>query len=155
MSVLHDTANDVKDLLETADLSKSLTARLVYDTELPLEDEDELHVDIVPAGLVCQADSRASLAYDVYVDVAVRFKFGTSEQETDGAIAVEEIDGYIELLEEIGELLADPDNRMLPGDAKPVWIGNEIRAPWVPQHLREFRQYTGIMRSTYRVAKDY
>lgn len=152
---MHDTAEAVKALIDAATtLSKSFTPSFVYDTELPLEDADSLHVDVVLAGGSQVPDSRISLRYEVLVDVAVRYRFGTSEQETDGSIDVDEIEAYMALLEEIAELLADPDNRSLATKTTATWVGNEIRFPWVPAHLSQYRQYTGILRATYAVAKD-
>jgi hypothetical protein len=90
----------------------------------------------------------------VQIDIAVRYRFGSSEQETDGSIDVDEIKVYVDLLEEIGEVLADRDNRILSDKIDAVWTGNEIRVPWVPDHLRQNRQYTGILRATYVVDKD-
>lgn len=154
MSTLHDTALAVKTLLDAATLSKAFDPRFVYDTNLPLEDTNTLHVDIVAAGLECVPDSRGSLQYDVQIDIGVRYRFGTVEQDTDGSIDVDEIKPYVDLLEEVGEVLADKDNRILATKIDAVWTGNEIRAPWVPDHLRQNRQYTGILRATYVVDKD-
>lgn len=155
MSTLHDTAEAVKTLIDAATLTKTCTPSFVYDTNLQLEDAATLHVDVVAAGLACVPNSRASLRYEVLVDIAVRYRFGTTEQETDGSIDVGDIEGYVYLLEEIGELLATPANRSLATKTVATWIGNEIRLPWVPEHLRNFRQYTGILRATYVVAKDF
>lgn len=155
MSTLHDTAAAVKTLLDGASLSKAFDPRFVYDTNLPLEDADTLHVDIVASGLSCVPDSRISLRYEALLDIAVRYRFGTIEQSSDGSIDVDEIQPYVALLEEIGELLADPDNRKLATQTLATWIGTEIRFPWVPEHLRQNRQYTGILRATYVVAKDF
>lgn len=153
-SILHDIADAVKDLLDAATLSKAFDVRLAYDTELQLEDLDTLSVDLVAAGLTVSSESRSSLEYNAVLDIAVRYRFGVAEQETDGSIAVEEIAEYLELLEEIGEHLADPDNRQLATTTPATWISNEIRFPWVPEHLRNNRQYTGILRATYYAAKD-
>jgi len=155
MGTLHATAEAVKDLLEATGFSKRFEPRLAYDTELALEDLDTLHVDVVAAALACQADSRASLRYEVQVDVAVRYRFGQDETDgLDGSIETDEVEPYLDLLEEIAETLADPDNRALSNKTTAVWIANELRAPWVPEHLRTLRQYTGILRATYVVAKD-
>ncbi|MHB8953565.1 MAG: hypothetical protein ACYC4U_11395 [Pirellulaceae bacterium] len=155
MSTLHDTAEAVKALIDGATLSKAFDPRFCYDTDLPLEDAGTLHVDVVASGLSCVPDSRVSLRYEALVDIAVRYRFGTAEHETDGSIDVDEIEEYIALLEEIGELLATPGNRQLATKVTATWIGNEIRFPWVPEHMRTNRQYTGILRATYYVAKDF
>ena len=154
MSTLHDIAVAVKSLLDGASLSKTLDVRLAYDTELVLEDLDTLHVDLVAAGLSTTPESRSSLEYNALIDIAVRYRFGVLEHDTDGSIDVEEIAAYLQLLEEIGEQLADPGNRQLATTTPATWLGNEIRAPWLPDHLRNNRQYTGILRATYYAAKD-
>lgn len=155
MSTLHDTAEAVKTLIDGATLTLAFTPSFVYDTNLELEDTDTLHVDVVAAGLSCVPDSRVSLRYEALVDVAVRYRFGTADQvAATGAIDVTKIEPYTALLEEIAELLADPDNRKLATKTVATWVGSEIRYPWVPEHLRTMRQYTGILRATYVVAKD-
>lgn len=154
MSTLHDTAVAVKALLDGATLSKAFDSRFVYDTNLPLEDADQLHVDIVIGGWSQVPNDRASVQNDVGIDIAVRYRFGTIEQDNDGSIAVDEIGPYLNLLEEIGDLLANPGNRILVDKIDAIWTGNEVRAPWVPDHLRQNRQYTGILRATYVVDKD-
>lgn len=153
-SILHDIADAVKDLLDAATLSKAFDVRLAYDTELQLEDLDTLSVDLVAAGLTVSSESRSSLEYNAVLDIAVRYRFGVLEQETDGSIDVEEIAEYLELLEEIGEHLAAPANRQLATTTPATWLNAEIRFPWVPEHLRSNRQYTGILRATYYAAKD-
>lgn len=154
MTTLHDTAEAVKAVIEAATLTKSFTPSFLYDTNLELPDSDTLHVDVVLAGGSMVADSRISLRYEVLVDVAVRYRFGVAEQEIDGSISLDDIEGYVGLLEEIAELLATPAYRSPSTKTMATWIGNEIRFPWVPEHLKQYRQYTGILRATYVVAKD-
>jgi sulfite reductase beta subunit-like hemoprotein len=105
--------------------------------------------------LTAEADSRSSLAYNALIDVAVRYKFAAATQ----IYATQEIDltyieEYVDLLEAIAEHLATPGNRALTAKTDATWLRNEMRAPWVPEHIREHRQYTGIVRATYYVAKD-
>lgn len=156
MGLLHDTAEAVRDLLDAASLSLAFDASLSYDSELPLEDLDSLHVDVLAASLLQEPASRGSVGYNIGVDIAVRYRFGVADQvSTTQQIDVDSIGDYITLLEDIAEHLADPDNRVLTAvTGKPTWLRNEIRFPWVPQMLRENRQYTGIMRATYFAESD-
>ena len=155
MGLLHDTAEAVRDLLDASSLSIEVNADVSYDPELPLEDLDAVHVTVVAASLLQEPDSRISVAYNIGLDVAVRYRFGVSSQIADQSIDIDDVGDYITLLEEIAEYLADKDNRVLTSvTGKPSWMRNEIRFPWVPQMLRENRQYTGIMRATYYSAKD-
>jgi hypothetical protein len=155
MSILHDTADAVMELLATGTFSKTIDPQVSYDTELLLENAGTLRVDVVAAALTAVADSRISLRYEAGIDIAVRYRFGLSEQETTGAVDVKEVGAFLQLLEEIGEHLATPANRHLPLKVMATWISNEIRFPWVPDHLRQQRQYTGILRATYAVAKGF
>lgn len=155
MGTLHDTTEAVKTLLAAGSFSKSIDPQFVYDTELPLEDLDTLRVDVVAASLVQVPDSRVSVRYEVGVDVAVRYRFGVADQTAStGDVTLAAIEGYVDLLEELAEYLADPDNRVPSTKTAAVWVGNEMRVPWVPEHLRQNRQYTGIFRATYQVMKD-
>jgi len=154
MTTLHDTADAVRSQIAAGSYTLSFTPTLQYDTDLVLEDIDTLDVAIVAASLTQQADSRNSLRYEVGVDVAVRYRFGTAEHDGEGKIKTAQIEAYIGLLEEIAEELADPSNRTLTDKAAAAWIRNEFRYPWVPEHLRQNRQYTGIFRATYVVMMD-
>jgi hypothetical protein len=155
MGTLHDTAEAVKTLIAAGSFSKTVDPVLAYSTDLELEDAGTLHVDVVAAGLSQAPDSRSSLEYNALIDVAVRYRFGASErQSATQQVTLANIEGYVDLLEEIAEHLATPANRALSTKTDATWIRNEIRVPWLPQHLRENGQYTGIFRATYYVAKD-
>jgi len=155
MGTLHDTADAVKELIDAGAYSKDFDIELAYDTELLLEDAGTLQVIVVAAGLEVSVDSRYSLAYECSIDIAVRYRFGTDETDDDGKVNHNEVEAYLNLLEEIGEHLADPDNRVPSRKTLASWIGNDIRMPYVPDHIRNQRQYTGILRARYRVDKEY
>ena len=155
MGTLHDTVGAVKTLIENGTFSVSFDTYQSYDTELLLEDADSVRVDVVAGGMSCVSDSRVSLAYECDVDIALRYRFGVAATvAADGSIDIDDIEDYLDVLEEIGEYLADPDNRSLATKTSATWLRNTILMPWVPEHLRTNRQYTGILRATYRVAKD-
>ena len=158
-TTLHDTAAAVTTLLNAGvaldAFTVDFTAATAYDTDLLLENADDaLSVLVVPAGLACVADSRVSVRYDVGVDVALRYRFGTSDQNADGTIKIASIGTYVGVLEEVMQYLAKPANRALATKLTAGWMTNEIRYPWVPDHLRNNRQFTGIFRATYRVAVE-
>lgn len=155
MGLLHDTAEAIRDLLNAGSFSLSFTAATTYDAELPLEDMGTLHVDVLSASMTQEPSSRSSVGYNIGVDIAVRYRFGVTDQvSATQQVDIDTVGAYIALLEEIAEHLADPDNRVLAITGKASWLRNEIRMPWVPQHMRENRQYTGIMRATYFSDKD-
>lgn len=155
MGILHDTADAVRATIATGSYSLTIEPELAYDTDLALEDADTLHVDIVPAGLTQEADSRASLAYSALIDVAVRYRYSqTQRNDTTQKVTHDNLEMYVDLLEEISEHLATPANRALTDKPKATWLRNDMKMPWLPQHLREHGQFTGIFQATYYVARD-
>lgn len=154
--VAHDLAAAVVAILDAGSFILSIDPQgPTYDVDTALEDMDELHVDVVPGPLEMIPDSRVSVAYTASVDVAVRYRFGTDEQFADtGKVDVSEIYKYMLLTQQIAEEVAKPANRAPSSVPTAAWIGCEIRWPWVPDDMRQRRQYTGIVRATYRVAMD-
>ena len=148
-------ANAVVVDLATANLSQSFTpVRSYADWVQPLEHDDTLkertlYVDVVPVatGLEIEAASQATLAYTCPIDIAVRYKFGQDTMNNDtGRIELAEIDKLMLLVQEIHEHFTL--ERMQSFDAA-SWSGTKrLVAPHKP-HLREFRQFTGIVRVTF------
>jgi hypothetical protein len=158
-TTLHDTASAVVTLLNAGVTASAFTvsfaAAASYDTELLLEDADNaLSVVVVPASLIVSPDSRVSVRYEAGIDVALRYRFTTTHQGSDGKVTTANVGIYMGVLEEVSQYLAKPANRALATKPTAGWIGNELRYPWIPEHLRNFRQYTGIFRATYRVAVE-
>jgi hypothetical protein len=142
----------------------SITTERKYDTNLQLEDTDVISVQVIPA-----ISNRTRLSYntwnrDIALDVMVRKRFPASSFDSDGLIAKEEVDVYVELLEQIDDWLAVRANSPLPAYDQATYIEDDtkeadnsivrelgIRFPYIPEHLRELHQYTGILRVAYHV----
>lgn len=152
MSVLVDVADAVAAEINAATLSLDVDAVRGYETDAELEDLDELRLDVVPVRLAGDMHDRGSLFREVAVDVAIRKRFGLSDQDNTGEISRESIDELVDLLEEIDDLLAGVTRLSTYSGAS--WFGSEVRTPWMPDHLRQQRQYTGIVRVTYNVSTD-
>jgi hypothetical protein len=143
--------------LAAATLSQKITpVRSWADWVQPLEVDDTckentLYVDVVPVATAqeIEASSRSTIAYTCPVDVAVRMKFGADRQDQDtGRIAIEEVDALMLLVQEIHERFTL--TRMQDFDAA-AWQGTKrLVAPHKP-HLRDIRQFTGIVRVSFRV----
>lgn len=143
--------------LAAANLSRPITpVRSWADWIAPLETdntckEDVLYVDVVPVATAqeVEASSRATLAYTVPIDIAVRRKFGPDWQDQETLrINVREVDAMMFLVQEIHELFTLA--RMQDFEAG-TWLETKrLVAPHKP-HLRDLRQFTGIVRVTFRV----
>jgi hypothetical protein len=127
--------------------------RSYADWDLKLEDAGELHVDVVPMGHpTAILRSRGSVTYRVTVNIGLRKRFTQqeSEQQT-GRIDLAEVDRMVQLLEQIHELMCGWDKRSLADNV--AWQESGITDSYVAEHLRQHRQYTGLILLTYHVTK--
>lgn len=166
-------AEAVKDRIEsaTALTSREYTVRrsyLEWDLELKglekaeLQEAEKLLIDVVAHSTDQQVElsARGVLRYTVPIDIAVRRKFGESEKDlATGRIKVEEIDKHVLLVEELHKMFT---TYRLGDFPYAVWDnekgGTTILANPHRDHLRELRQFTGIvrvfLRSDVRLSDD-
>jgi hypothetical protein len=154
-SIMHTVADGIRATLAGGTFTKTFTPQVSYDAEALLENLATLRVDVVPMGSVFAPISRTSSSYQFMCDVAVRKKFAATDADTDGTVKDAEVAALIELLEDLNEYLADPARRIFSSTYLfAQWAGSEMRWLWIPEHLRQERQYTGIFRVTYRVVVE-
>lgn len=130
--------------------------------DLELHAEEGIRVDVVAATASAELDREAgtnsSLVYRVPIDIGVRKKLGPESDAGDASgdpriFANEVIDELVDLTEQIAEFVAAPDFR-LTAYTEAVWQESNIRTFANARHLREWRQYTGIVRVTFRVDRE-
>lgn len=154
-SLMHTVADGVCALLAAGTFTVPVTPQVSYETEMVLEGLTGLRCDVVPATGESELASRDVLQYTFGIDVGLRKKFAASDIDTDGKVKSSSMAAMIELLEDIHEYLASPSRRCLGGTyADAVWQGSTIRFLWVPAHLHQNHQYTGVFRATYAVDVD-
>lgn len=122
------------------------------DWELQLEELDELHVDVVPAGFELVEDSdRGDIVYTVMTDVGVRLRFDPRGVDgRTGRIKLERLDALSLLSEQITEFLHQDRLASYQGA---VWVSTDFRTPYLQKHLRELNQWTAVTRTIYEVTK--
>lgn len=147
-------AKAVTSQIDAATLSLAFTPERSYaDWELALEDADELHVDVVvvTTELATELSSRGRMKYTVPIDIGVRKRFVTAQQDDDtGRVELAEVDALMLLVEEIHELFASVS---LTDYTEATWQETKTLVAPLNKHLRENRQFTGIVRVTFRVDK--
>ncbi len=154
-SLMHTVADGVRAALAAGSFSLAVTPALNYETEMLLEGLTSLRCDVVPAAAQFESEDRGSARYTFGIDVGLRKKFAAADAGTGGVVSQTAIAALIELLEEMNEYLANSANRRFSGTyADAVWQGSEIRYLWIPAHLRQNHQYTGVFRATYLVDVD-
>ena len=154
IDVLEKVATGVTDALAGGTFSLPLTAERSYaDWELPLDDDaaDDLRVDVVPVNNPeTELESRGQVNYKVAAEIVVRKKLNVSEQDpTTGRIELAEIDALVALVLEIHQFFLSA--RLASYDSA-SWDKTEVRAAYIPKHLRQHRQFTGIVRVTFDVS---
>ena len=145
-AILVAAAKAVYDAIDGHDFGIEFDLERSYaDWELERDQEMPLRVDVVPfRHSKIELASRAGITYEVEVDIAVRMSFGQDSQGAGGRIPNEEIDPLVKLVEDIHEFFV----KEIVGSGDQPWIASVIRAPFVPQHLRNLRQFTGLVRIT-------
>jgi hypothetical protein len=151
-AVAVEIAKAVTVQIAAATFSQTFTPERSYaEWDVELKDEDELHVDVVVVTTEQTADlsSQSTVKYLVPVDIGVRKKFGPDKQNDDtGRIQIESVDELVLLVQEIHELFTP---QRLTGFDPGVWQETKIVVSPATKHLREMRQFTGIVRVTFRV----
>jgi len=148
--------------------SKSIVSERQYDTNLALEDTDIISVMVVPVRSNRTRKSRGTWNRDILLDVIVRKRFPQSDFNATGGIERDRLDEYVDLLEQIEDYLADPANHALDTYTDAIFIEDDskeadsnitrelgIRFAWLPEHLTELHQYTGILRVAYHVEVEF
>lgn len=113
-----------------------------------LTDENVLHVDIVPVGHpTTELDSRTQIRRETEVDIGVRKRFGPDVQDATGRVVFGEVADLVLLVEQIEEHLCT--QRLASNEPDIAWESSDVRASFIRKHLRENRQFTGIVRVTF------
>lgn len=116
-----------------------------------LQEEEKTLVDVVSHTTLQQVElsSRGKGYFTVPIDIAIRRKFGDTEKDLEtGRVKVEEIERYVLMVEELHRMFL----AMSLADDFPysVWDndkgGTLILVNPDRDHLREMRQFTGIVR---------
>ena len=135
-------AKAVKDALNGNAFTEAFTASRTQLPEFKLADMKTLHVTVVPRSDASEALTRKQDEHMIGVDVAVQQRFGPSEMDDNV-----KIDALLSLVQEIADFL----NRLAMGDA--IWKATENDPVYAPEQLRELRQFTSVLKLTYRLIR--
>lgn len=146
-AIWDEIAEAVVQELNTNPWRLAFTARRVEDNTIDLPDADTLHVDVMPGEVKVVAASDEATQYDCMMDVAVRKRFGVSDQEEDtGEIDQAEIDLLRGMVQDIAEYFHQRELQ----DVAAVCVGEVFNPHGSPAMLREQRQFTAIVKLTFR-----
>ncbi len=142
MAVITDVADALVAELNAASLSLPLTAARHYVPSFELQDMKDLHVSVVPRGVVILPGGRGHNHHDYSIDVAVQKKVDAEEGT--------EIDELLDLVDEIADHF-----RFRRLDSYPAahWIKTEHAPIYAQDHWDELRQFTSVLTLTFRVVR--
>jgi hypothetical protein len=146
VSVLIDVADAVAAELNGRVFSQAFTAVRAYaDLEEQLSNPG-LRVEVVPVEHVpVDLQTRGSAVYACAADVVVRKKLAAAGSST---VKADEVDALVSLVEELHEWLM---MRELAYEA--TWESTVLISAVVHHHLRQWNQFTGIIRVTYSISR--
>jgi hypothetical protein len=156
-AVLISTAEGVKDALAAAPIGtfnqQFTPVRSYADFELPLKKVTKLLVDCVPSTAPkTELDDSESVKFQPFVDVLIRQRFSIDAQDEDtGKIELDRIDALVELTEQIHRFLT---KHRLEDFEDAVCEIPQLLVAFSPTHLRQFRQYTSIVRVPFSANID-
>ena len=142
MSVVIDIADSIVAELNAATLSMPLAAQRHYVPSFELKDMSNLHVSVVPKGLIVTKSDRNHNTNDAMIDVAVQKKFSAGDAT--------EIDPLLNLVEEIADYFRLRRLASFPGAH---WLRTEHSPIYSQEHWDELRQFTSVLTFTFRVIR--
>jgi hypothetical protein len=156
MSLIIDLADAVLADLEEQDFGVVIEWERSYaewDLELKSAETEKVRGDVVPVfNSSVGLETRGSLLYELTIDIAIRRRFAASDVDEAGRLYKAEIDQLVGVLEAVHKHFAkgSPTNETYwsPDDAE------RIQAWYVKKHLREWNQFTGIVRLPYKASRD-
>lgn len=156
-----DIAEAIKSELNSATFSLSFTAvRTEADPTVPLTELGTLRVDVVPWLPQIELAARGVLRYVVQTDILIRKRFEPSQQDgTTGLIPSATVDALRKLRQDITELFLPSQptqtGRKLTAVPYANWAETTVMSGLVRPHMKQHRQYTGWIRVTYHVPKQW
>lgn len=156
-SEIERVAQALCDEMAKATFSLEFAPTLNYDAQLELEDAATLHVDIVPVKAEPSRQDRGSIAWTHSIDIGIRMRFGTEHQDTTtGRIETQHVNALMYLEQEIiAWLYAQTRLTVDLGSPAPVMAEDPVvRVAWVPKHMHEWNQFTGIIRVAYETETE-
>ncbi|GIW56320.1 MAG: hypothetical protein KatS3mg082_2724 [Nitrospiraceae bacterium] len=139
MAIIIDIADAVVQLLNQASFSQTVAAERRYQPIFDLSEMTDLHVSVVPRGVIRKSLDRARDSFEYQIDIAV-------QQKTDMSQAA--LDGLMTLVEEIADCVRKQALTAYP-DAHCTEIKND--PVYAADHLEEFRAFTSVLTAIYRV----
>lgn len=135
-----------KDLSQrSAGWSQSFVAKRKYLPKVNLTDTDNLHVTVAISGWRKSPDSRSEWEHQFDVDIGIQFRASEKSAEE----ATEKFDALLLLAQQIGDTYEDARPTIADAVLTVVEYGGPTGLPYLPSHIEENNQFTGVIRLTF------
>ena len=126
----------------------------VFDEELAGQDADAIQVDVIVPEAYDEVtlDTRAAVRRVVTIDIVIRRKFAADQYD----VATNEIDPEkLAELVELGELLSlEATYARMNASTEAAWVSSEHDPIYRRDHLRQMRQFTGVVAITFEIYSE-
>jgi len=141
MAAIVNTIGDaVVTKLNAATFTQSFTAVRKYAPLYRLRDMDALHVTVVTSSESIEQSDRATRQHDYTIDIGVQKRFSSDALTT--------LDPLADLVQEISDEFTGAE---LTAYTSATWTRTSVDPIFAPDHMSKFRQFTSVVRLTYRV----
>jgi len=144
-STAKQIADQVLGQLQSGTFSKAIDPEIrVLPPRFKAEQLTGLKVLIVPGSLITEQANRAETQGDYGIDIGVMKLIVPKD--------VDECDGYLELVGEIGDYIKDKSRRVLTlaDGSRASWVSNEQDPLYFPEHLEQYNSFVSVITATYR-----
>ena len=144
-SKLVTLAEEVKDTLNAKTWSMDFKATRTYKPNPKLEDTDQLTVLVAMPATRMSPDNRTEWTYEHDIDIGILFRAKPSAGD-----AMESFDSCLKLQEEIADYYRELRPAIADMPLIRVAFGAGADQPYIPDHINELNQFTGVIRLTFR-----
>ena len=137
-----DIANALTAELNAATFSQPFTAVCKFVPFYPEEDLQTLRVTVVPKSYEETNQSRQSSVLTISVDVAVQKKLADIEADSPA------------MLDLVSDILVCFKGRTLTACPYARWVESKNEPLFSPEHLGQYKVFTGVLTLTYRMVRD-
>lgn len=154
-STIAQVADGVVALLKTLDLPFAAEINRGYgDIDEQLEERDKPQIDVIANAVPdLELATRGAWGYRIDIHTVLRVRLSALERsKVDGRLDNALIDPLVAIVEDMAELLIPKRLASLePLDVK--WFTTTIEAAYISEHLRQYGQFTGHVRTQFMVEK--
>jgi len=139
-AVVNTIGDAVVTKLNAGTFTQSFTAVRKYAPMFRLRDMDTLHVTVVSSSESVEQSDRTTRKHDYTIDIGIQKRFSSDALTT--------LDPLLDLVQEISDEFT---GATLTGYTSATWTRTTVDPIFAPDHMSKFRQFTSVVRLSYRV----